>query len=166
MRFGLLLLFIAVPLLEIALLIKAGESFGFWPTFALIVFTAILGTVMLRWQGLTVLSRAGDAIRAGRMPIESVADGAFLLVAGALLLTPGIMTDCFGLALMVPAVRRWIGTRLLRTLTQKAGLDSDRDHPQEQHSGSARATGSRAGTRKPHDKPPVIDADYEEIDPK
>lgn len=156
MRLALLIVFIAVPLLEIALLIKTGQWLGFWPTLALIVLTAVLGSLMLRWQGLAVMARAGEAIRAGRMPLEPVADGVFLLFAGALLLTPGLVTDAVGLAFLIPKVRRWAGSRLLKAVLKSESLDIEfetedagRPHP---HASS----GSKQG--------PVIDGKYQPLD--
>lgn len=162
MRLALLLIFIAVPLLEIALLVKAGDSFGFWPTIAIIVVTAILGTLMLRWQGISVLMRAQDALREGRIPVESVADGAFLLLAGAFLLTPGLITDSLGFAFMVPKVRRWLGKKIFRAASQHAGFD------QERGAGGHRTKSPPSSSKPTHDQSgnPIIDAEFEELDPK
>lgn len=101
----LLLIFIALPLLEIALLIKFGQNFGFWPAFGLVIATAVAGSVLLRQQGLAVWRRINDDVRSGRPPIDSVADGFLLLVAGAFLVSPGLITDTIGLLLLIPAVR-------------------------------------------------------------
>ena len=159
MPIAVLLVFIAVPLLEIALLIKAGDSFGFWPTLSIVIFTAILGTVMLRWQGMAVMSRAEQTLREGGMPVESVADGVFLLLAGAFLLTPGLLTDGIGFALLVPQIRRWLGTKILRALSQRMGL-GDVNDPGEKNS-------TAAGGAKPHrDRSGnvIIDAEYKDLD--
>lgn len=162
-RIVLLLVFIAVPLLEIALLIKAGSSFGFWPTIAIVIFTAFLGTFMLRWQGLSVMARANEALRAGRMPVESVADGVFLLLAGAFLLTPGLLTDGVGFAFLVPQVRRWLGKKILVGLSRRMGMDdldgaTGTQTRSEQQSRPSSGRSARSGRV-------IIDADYKEIDP-
>lgn len=160
MRIALLLVFIAVPLLEIALLIKAGESFGFWPTLLIVIATAFLGTVMLRWQGLSVMMRARQTLRDGNIPIESVADGVFLLLAGAFLLTPGLLTDGVGFAFLVPSVRRWLGSKILRALSQRMDLGNEQDFEEKNAPGARRpkANRDRAGNI-------VIDADYKDLDP-
>lgn len=154
MPIALLTVFIAVPLLEIALLIKAGDSFGFWPTITLVILTAVLGTVMLRLQGVSVMMRASDALKRGRVPVESVADGVFLLVAGAFLLTPGLLTDGIGLALLVPTVRRWIGKRLWRALRDRLDKGERQNPP----------SGPSTPGRNKHRTGVVIDAEFHEVD--
>ena len=94
----LLILFIAVPIAEIAIFIQAGERFGLWPTLGLVILTAILGTTLLRYQGSKALHRVQESLNRGEMPIGEVFTGLCLLVAGALLLTPGFLTDGVGFA--------------------------------------------------------------------
>jgi len=105
---GLILLtaLIGVPLLEIALFIEVGGRIGLWPTLALIVLTAVIGAWMLRQQGLSVLMRAQRQLAEGALPVVEVFEGLCLVIAGALLLTPGFFTDALGALLLVPAVRR------------------------------------------------------------
>lgn len=112
----LLILFLVIPLLEIYLLIKVGSVIGALPTVLLTVFTAITGAAMVRYQGLGALARAQQALLSGRAPGLPVFDGACLLVAGALLLTPGFFTDAIGFALLVPGVRRRLFDLLIRRL--------------------------------------------------
>ncbi len=104
---GILLLaaFIGVPLLEIAVFIEVGEAIGLWPTLATVVLTALIGTWCLRAQGLATLARARAQIDRGALPTRELFDGACLLIAGALLLTPGFVTDTVGFLLFLPAVR-------------------------------------------------------------
>ncbi len=104
---GLLLLaaFIGVPLLEIAVFIQVGGLIGLWPTLALVVLTAVLGTWQLRAQGLATLMRARGQVERGVLPARELFDGACLLVAGALLLTPGFVTDAAGFLLFVAPIR-------------------------------------------------------------
>lgn len=102
----LLLVFIAVPLLEIALLVKIGQMIGFWATIGIVVATAALGTYLLHRQGLETFHRIVRAAEAGQPPVEALVDGVMLLIAGVLLLTPGIITDTLGLVLLVPQIRR------------------------------------------------------------
>jgi len=116
MPFILLAVFIAVPLLEIAVFIEVGGRIGLWPTLALVVATALAGTWLLRLQGLSTLRRARAAVGRGELPLGEVFDGACLLVAGVLLLTPGFVTDTMGLLLFLPpvraALRRLIGRHM------------------------------------------------------
>jgi UPF0716 protein FxsA len=140
----LLLAFILVPLAEIAILIKVGGVIGLVPTLALIVLTAVIGTWMLRHQGFSVLARAQRQLEQGVMPVTEVFEGLCLLVAGALLLTPGFLTDALGALLLVPQVRallyRQVADYLERHVVHPPG--SPRDH-----------------------EPPILDAEFEEIDP-
>lgn len=96
----------AFPLVELALLVKVAGTIGFWKTIGIIIGTALLGLMILSRQGLNTLGRATDAMAAGRMPFEPLTDGALLLLAGALLIAPGLITDTLGLLLLIPPVRR------------------------------------------------------------
>ena len=100
-----LLIFIAVPVVEIAVIIEVGGILGVWTTIAAIFATAILGTALLRHQGLATLQKAQNNLNAGIMPMAEVFDGVCLLLAGVLLLTPGFVTDGIGLSLFLPPVR-------------------------------------------------------------
>jgi UPF0716 protein FxsA len=113
MRFGLLLVLIAVPLLELALLIKLGTLIGLWPTVAIVLVTGVAGAFVLHRQGTAALARAMAEAGQGRAPVGAVLEGAFLVVAGALLLSPGLITDALGLLLLVPPLRGWIARRVL-----------------------------------------------------
>jgi len=104
---GLLILItmIAVPIMEIAVFIKAGDLIGLWPTIGSVILTAIIGSFLLRQQGLATLVRVRESMDAGRLPVNELFDGLCLLVAGALLLTPGFVTDGVGLLLFMPPFR-------------------------------------------------------------
>ena len=112
----LLLLFIAVPLLEIALFIQIGSLITLWPTLAIVVLTAMIGTYLVRQQGGQALNRLRQSFETLSDPSEPLAHGAMILVSGALLLTPGFFTDTIGFLLLIPAVRqlviREIGKRM------------------------------------------------------
>jgi len=101
----LLLLFTIVPLIELYLLIKIGGVIGVVPTIAIVVSTGVLGAWLARWQGLAVLRRISDEMAAGRLPTDALIDGLLILVAAAVLLTPGLLTDSLGFVLLVPASR-------------------------------------------------------------
>ncbi|MEM9476889.1 MAG: FxsA family protein [Pseudomonadota bacterium] len=101
----LFLLFLAVPLIEIALFIQVGGAIGLFPTLGIVVLTAILGTYLVRSQGLQAMDRLRRSFNELRDPVEPLAHGAMILFSGALLLTPGFFTDAVGFALLLPPVR-------------------------------------------------------------
>jgi UPF0716 protein FxsA len=143
----LFLAFLLVPLIEIALFIQVGGLIGLWPTLAVVVLTAVAGTALVRSQGIRVLADLRASFERLGDPTEPLVNGAMILFAGALLLTPGFFTDALGLSLLVPAVRsavyRWIRARVV---VQGVGF------------------GQPAGQRPPRD-PNVIDAEYHEVKP-
>ncbi len=102
----LLVLFLAVPLIEIALFIQVGGLIGLWPTLGIVILTALAGTWLVRSQGSMELARLRASFNELRDPTDPLAHGAMILFAGALLLTPGFFTDALGLALLMPPVRR------------------------------------------------------------
>lgn len=104
----LVLIFILVPLIELALLIELGRFGGTLPTIALIVTTGFLGAVLARHQGLGVLREMRAEVAGGRLPARPIVDGVIILLAGAMLLTPGILTDLFGFLCLIPASRKLI----------------------------------------------------------
>ncbi|WP_208347157.1 FxsA family protein [Pseudaestuariivita rosea] len=101
----LLLLFIFIPLIEIALFIQIGGLIGLWPTLIIVVLTALLGSWLVKSQGLAVIGRIQRSFSEMKDPSRPLADGAMILFSGALLLTPGFFTDAVGFALFVPSVR-------------------------------------------------------------
>lgn len=116
---GLILLaFILVPIAEIAVFIEAGKIIGLGWTLALVVATAIAGTWLLRRQGLQVLAQTQARLNRGELPVGEMFTGLCLLVAGALLLTPGFLTDAAGLLLFVPPLRDALGGFVLRRLAR------------------------------------------------
>lgn len=126
----LLVVFIAVPLIEIALFIQIGNLIGLWPTLLFVVLTAVVGTGVLRMQGAQTLSNLRQSFATLDDPSEPLAHGAMLLFAGALLLTPGFFTDTIGFALLVPAVRQ----RLLTFLRSRINVQRfDMGEPRSGH---------------------------------
>ena len=101
----LFLLFIAVPIVEIALFIKVGGFLGVWPTICIIILTAVLGTTLVKQQGLAVIQQIKNEVIKLNDPTEAIAHGALILISGVLLLTPGFFTDFIGFILMIPKVR-------------------------------------------------------------
>lgn len=104
--FVFVLLVLGLPTLEIYLLIEIGSDIGAIPTVFLVVFTAVLGGLLVRQQGLTTLMRVRQALDRDQVPALEILEGALLLLAGLLLLIPGFFTDAVGFLLLIPALRR------------------------------------------------------------
>ncbi|MFT6677291.1 MAG: UPF0716 protein FxsA [Sulfitobacter sp.] len=102
----LLIAFIAVPLIEITLFIQIGGAIGLGWTLAIVLFTAVLGTLLVRTQGMMALGQLRSSFSDMRDPTEPLVHGAMILFAGALLLTPGFFTDAIGFSLLVPQIRK------------------------------------------------------------
>lgn len=105
MRF-LFLAFIVMPIIEMLVLIEVGSHIGALYTILLVLLTAVIGVALLKQQGLRTLMQANDKMRTGQMPVSEIGEGLMLAVAGALLLTPGFVTDTIGFLLLTPGVRQ------------------------------------------------------------
>lgn len=161
MRLALLLILVAIPLLELAVLIRVGQVIGVAATLALVVGTALLGLVVVRQQGFTIVARARQAIASGRPPIMPVVDGTLVFVAGALLILPGLIGDAIGLMLLISPVRQAIAAWSLgRLASGGAARVKIFTWPRED-----RQTGQQ-GRREPRpQKPgPLIEGEYTRID--
>lgn len=99
------LAFIVVPAAELAILIQVGIEIGFWPTLGLVVLTGVIGAALTQQQGLAVIRALQARTARGEMPTSELVDGAMILFAGALLLTPGLLTDFVGFACLIPGAR-------------------------------------------------------------
>lgn len=121
-RMGLLLfaIFVGLPLIEIALFIKIGGAIGVVPTVVVVIVTALLGSMMLKQQGLQALGQAQASMNQGELPVDSLIHGFFLVIAGAFLLTPGFLTDTLGFLLFVPAFRLVVGKAIWRWVAAHA----------------------------------------------
>ncbi len=102
----LLAAFIAVPIVEIWLLLRVGSAIGGGTTILIVIFTAVLGAYLVRQQGFATLTAVQNQMNAGKVPAMEMAEGLALLFAGAVLLTPGFVTDAIGFALLTPPIRR------------------------------------------------------------
>lgn len=140
----LFLLFLLVPLIEIALFIQIGGLIGLFPTLAIVIITAVLGTFLVRSQGLAVINQVRGSFEELNDPTEPLAHGAMILFSGALLLTPGFFTDAVGFALLVPGIRSGV----YRAVRSRINVQSFE-------------YGAR--TNPPQDDG-VIDAEYEDLD--
>ncbi len=147
---GRLIFFILIitPIVEIAVFVEVGGLIGLWPTLATVVLTAFIGTALLRQQGLATLSRAQQEMAAQRVPVRELFHGICLLLAGALLLTPGFVTDAVGFALFVPPVRETIGQWLWAYASAHGGFQFN-----------------VSGGAPPAPEDDIVDADYHEVDP-
>src|SRR3954468_4803961 len=119
MRLLLVVLFIIVPIAELALLIQVGSWIGFWPTLALLVLDAVLGSMLMRSQGRAAWRRFNAAIAEGRAPTREALDGVLVIFGGALLLTPGFITDVFGLLFLIPPTRVLVRGRGVRRAARR-----------------------------------------------
>lgn len=159
----LMLLFIVIPAIELGLLIEIGSAIGALPTIGLIILTGIVGAALAKRQGLSTLRSIQTATSQGQMPVDQLVDGGLILVAGALLVTPGVLTDVFGFACLIPGTRALIKRQMKAALRRFAA------------SGQVRVVDFRGG-RDPGADPsfgrarrprgPVVDVDAEPSDPK
>ncbi|EKO3588557.1 FxsA family protein [Vibrio metschnikovii] len=101
----LLCLFIALPIIEIAVLIQLGGFLGLWPTLGLILFTALVGAILVRSQGVLTFLSVQQRLQRGEVPAQQIIEGMLLAVAGVLLLTPGFITDGIGMLVLLPIPR-------------------------------------------------------------
>jgi len=115
----LLTLFIGLPILELALLIRLHGVAGFVPTVLLVLLTGVVGAALVRRQGVSILFKIQQEMAAGKLPAPQMMDGIMVLLAGALLVTPGLITDTAGFALLIPFVREHIRLRLRKKLEEK-----------------------------------------------
>jgi len=142
-------IFIIVPIVEIGLFIQVGGAIGVWPTLAIVVLTALVGTSLMRSQGIMTLNRLQASLSDGSNPADPIAQGAMILVAGVLLLTPGFFTDALGFALLLPPVR----AAIIRAVTTRAASGGFTFTAQTGRGQSARPSRSN-----------VIDGDYSVVD--
>jgi UPF0716 protein FxsA len=136
----LLFAFIFVPVIEIALLIKVGSAIGVGTTILVVIFTAILGAYLVRQQGLATLMAVQQEMNAGRVPAMQMAEGIALLFAGAVLLTPGFVTDAIGFSLLTPPIRRaaiaWFAKKgMFKMQTAQAGSYTKNENTPRESSG-------------------------------
>ena len=118
----LLILFITVPLIELYLLVSMGRIVGPMPTIGLVILTGFWGAHLARSQGHSILARMQKEIQAGRVPAGELIEGVLVLIGGIVLLTPGLLTDLAGFALMMPGIRRHVRNRLRERFAAKAKM--------------------------------------------
>lgn len=167
LRLALGLTLLALPLVEIALLIKMGGIWGFWPVVAIVAGTAIAGGTVIRSAGLSALTRMFSEVQAGGSPVQSLMDQFVRATGGTLLILPGLLGDCVGALLLVPAVRRLV-LAFFRSLLTGERVTASRS-TSHAHSGAAptphgewrhQNRGGRSGTVT------IIEGEYERLDDK
>ena len=120
--FFLVVIFILVPIAELYVIIKVGEAIGTGPTIALLLLDALLGSMLLRYQGRAAWIRFNRALAEGRVPHKEVFDGVLVILGGALLLTPGFLTDIVGLIFLIPPTRALIRAMSARFVRRRLAL--------------------------------------------
>lgn len=150
----LLLAFVAVPLLEISLFIQVGGYIGLWPTLLIILITAFVGANLVKSQGAREMANLRGSFNELRDPTEPLANGAMILFAGAMLLTPGFFTDAVGFSLLIPQVRaaafKFLKSKVnVQSFSMGGAANHQQHHPHQ--------------AQGPQDR--VIDADFEDVTP-
>ena len=147
MRFSLIpLLLLVVPLAEIAAFVVIGGQIGVWATLGMVLLTAIIGSLLLRWQGVGLFNRINTEMRANRVPGRELVHGVMILIAGVLLLTPGFVTDSVGCVVWGPGIRG---------LGWRSG--------EERIVGQAMSSGFDGRARRPGEADGVVDLDEDEF---
>lgn len=118
----LLLLLLIVPFVELYVIIQVAHAFGALDTVALLILVSVAGAWLMKREGVSVWRRFRRQVEAGHVPGREIADGVMILVAGALMLTPGFLTDLVGIALLLPPVRAGVRALLLRRAARRAGV--------------------------------------------
>lgn len=147
------IMFLGLPLIEIAGFVLVGNAIGLWPTLALVILTSLIGAILLRVEGMGVLQEANRESQEGRLPGKSLVSGAMIVVAGVLLILPGFFTDIIGLLLFIPPVRHFIwsaiGKRIVVMRTSRSTTASYR-------------SGSSQNSKQPAE-PSVLDLDEKDF---
>jgi UPF0716 protein FxsA len=165
----LLLIFIVIPLIELAVILKVNSFIGIGWTLGLIIITAFVGVRLLKQQGISTLLRANQKMQQGQMPAQELAEGFLLALAGALLLTPGFVTDAVGFTLLVPATRKALVHKVIAFIAprmmSKSGFQSTADF-QEGHfkqEGSFKDVHSQPDSQSRHENI-TIEGAYTKVD--
>ena len=155
----LFILFIIIPIIEITVIMQVGALLGLWPTVAIVILSAWLGAKYVRQQGLATLQSVQSKMAQGEMPSGEIVTGLMLLVAGVLLVTPGFVTDIFGLSLLIPAVRKSIAAKAQKHINVKAAAHGSAFKQGQQgqqgrtfdHSDDTFSTSKRSNSELQHD---------------
>jgi UPF0716 protein FxsA len=154
----LLILFIAIPIAELYVIIQVGQAIGVLPTIAILIADSVLGTVLLRSQGRTAWRRFQLALEESRMPHREVFDGAMVILGGALLLTPGFITDIFGIICLLPPTRAVLWQVSKRVIVSRVAFG-----PRVAHGGYRWARNRRGGPPPAGPRPGDIEGTAHEV---
>jgi UPF0716 protein FxsA len=158
----LLIIFIVIPLIELAVILKVNSFIGIGWTLGLIVITAFVGVKLLRQQGISTLLRANQKMQQGQIPAQELAEAFLLALAGALLLTPGFVTDAFGFILLVPATRRALVHKVIAFITPRMMTGGSFQSTSSFQEGSFKDVHSQ--NDRSQDKITVIEGEYTKDD--
>lgn len=150
---------IVVPILEIAVFILVGRTIGLWPTLVGILSTTLIGTMIIRHQGIGLIAEARKSIAAGEPPMGEVLEGLALLAAGVLLITPGFITDVLGFLVLVPSIRRRLAGMILTQATRRAEMQARAARAAAESGGGGARPGGRSGA------PMTIEGEWREVEP-
>ncbi len=139
-----LIIFVVIPLIEISVFMSVGEYIGMGKTLLFAFLTAIIGGMIIKYQGLHTISAMRESSEHGRMPVNEIFDGFCLIAAGATLITPGFVTDTIGFLLLVPPVRTLIRDAIKKRTDIHVGMGQYESHRRQD--------------------PDIIEAEYEKID--
>ncbi len=159
-----LLIFFLTPIAEMYLLIEVAGYIDTWPTVLLVMLTAVIGVALLKRQGLATLTRGVDRMNVGEIPATEMAEGLLLAVAGALLVTPGFITDTVGFTLLFPPSRMALAKFMLsRVNVQAMAASRQQTYAERDPAGATPFHDSRSGPRGPgHNQAPVtLEGDFE-----
>lgn len=158
-----LVILIAIPLVELAVIIRVAQWIGFWPTLLIVVATFMLGAMVVGRSGFTSALKVRDALARGEPPVAAMLDSALVVVAGVLLMTPGFMADAVGLALLIPPVRMALARLALRNATIVGSVRVDQTTYQNRPTG-----GDETRTEPPRGRGaadgPVIEGEFQRLD--
>jgi UPF0716 protein FxsA len=167
----LVILFIVVPIAELYVLIQIGQAIGILPTIALLIVDSILGAALMRSQGRAAWMRFNRALAEGRVPGREVLDGALVIFGGALLLTPGFLSDILGLILLLPPTRAIVRTLLVRRFAGRivdgaaSGVQARMGRLFPFQTGAAPNAGSRPERRSPAADDDIVEGTASEVPP-
>jgi UPF0716 protein FxsA len=164
-KMPLLLIFIIIPLIELAVILKVNSFIGIGWTLGLIIITAFVGVKLLRQQGISTLLRANQKMQQGQMPAQEMAEGFLLALAGALLLTPGFVTDAAGFILLVPATRKALVHKVMAFIAPRMMSGASFQSTSTFEAGSFKDVYSQEGrSQGSQEKITVIEGEYTKED--
>jgi UPF0716 protein FxsA len=161
----LVIVFIVVPIAELYVLIQIGQAIGVWATVALLFADSILGAALMRQQGRAAWLRFNRALAEGRVPGREVIDGVLVIFGGALLLTPGFISDFLGLILLLPPTRAVVRGVLVRRFGERLVANAT-GGAQMRFGGMFGGGGGRPGARRPGYDDDVVDSTAREVRPR